>query len=168
MEGFTSDPTFGAIMIATTQKDGAVFALAGSSKPNMKDGKATGAEIVDTDTYGRPYKMTYGTHHKFASLVLEDGGLIPTTELNPYEGTEDKPNPNHGTMFASEVMIHYGYHNGWRGSLACQTIRPGSTIGYDKEGFKGYPDYIDFMNYAIPNNKRTDGAFIGYYYLERL
>ena len=162
VEGFTSDPTFGAIMIATTQKDGAVFALAGSTKPNIDPdtGKPKGGTIVDTDTYGRPYEMTYGAHNDFLALVLEGGKAITTIDENPNQNNQ---------KFATEIMIHYGYTNTNRGSLGCQTIRPGSAYGYkDKVHFTGYDDYIDFMNSVIPNNQRTEGAFVGYYYLERL
>ncbi len=170
MEGFTSDPTFGALMIATTQKHGAVFASAGSTKPNIdpKTGKPTGAEIVDTDTFGRAYEMTYGTHNGKPALVLEGGGKIRTTVKNPNPGTKNDPNPNYDTMYASEIMIHYGYHNAWRGSLGCQTIRPGSAIPYDRKGFAEYTNYSNFMDSVLSNMKRTDGVFIGYYYLERL
>ncbi len=162
VEGFTSDPTFGAIMIATTQKDGAVFALAGSSKPNVdqETGQPKGGRIVDTDTFGRPYEMTYGTHNGFPALVLEGGKAIQTIDENPNQNYQN---------FATEIMIHYGYTNTNRGSLGCQTIRPGSVYGYkDKLNYTGYNDYIDFMKSVIPNNQRKEGTFVGYYYLERL
>lgn len=160
VEGFTSDSTFGALMLGTTLEDGVMWAGAGSTLPNEPDNSAV---IVDTDTFGRPYEMSYVLHNGVPAIALEKDGNIPTVKPNGNEG------PNKGKMQANGIRIHYGWRNKSRGSLGCQTIRPGSDLGYKeaKDKMKHYRKYKNFIDVMIPEEKRLVGRFIGYYYLER-
>ena len=121
------------------------------------------AVIVDTDTFGRPYEMSYILHNNVPAMTLEKDGRIPVIGVNQNEG------PNKGKTFATGIRIHYGWRNKSRGSLGCQTIRPGSDLGYKeaKDKMKHYRKYKNFIDVMIPEEKRLVGRFIGYYYLER-
>lgn len=160
IEGFTSDPIFGALMLGITLEDGVIVAGGGSTLPNYPDKSAV---IVDTDTFGRPYEMSYILHNNVPAMTLEKDGRIPLVDANQNEGL------NKGKMYATGIRIHYGWHNRWRGSLGCQTIQPGSNKGFKKpqDKIKNYGKYMNFIDYMVPEDKRQEYRFIGYYYLER-
>ncbi len=161
---FTDDP-FGALMIATT-KQGAIGAWQGSSLPN-KSAYATIAE-----TTGEPLIMTK-MHHKGDPTLYAAVGVnmtadllwkTPTEGLNPYPGKLDDQgkvipgtaNPNYNTPFATGIEIHSGDSNTNRGSMGCQTVKPGLNGA----------NWNEFSN-AMKLDSLKDGAFIGYYYLVR-
>lgn len=159
----TSDP-FGALMIATS-KQGAIGAWQASSFSNDPASYATISETSD------PLIMTKIKHKGiYDAISLNRGGKVPTTEPNPFEGDktngevlEKNKNPNYQTMFATEVEIHCGWTNTWRGSRGCQTLKPGG----DDRGTGTSSLWQEFSK-TMNLSKLSNGDFIGYYYLIRL
>ena len=161
---FIDDP-FGALMIATT-KQGAIGAWQASSLPNS----SKYAEIAATT--GDPLIMTKMYHKGDPDLYASIGinmtaDLLcktPTEGLNPYPGKLDDQgkvipgtaNPNYNTPFATGIEIHSGDTNTNRGSMGCQTVKPGLNGA----------NWNEFSN-AMRLDTLKDGAFIGYYYLIR-
>lgn len=71
--------------------------------------------------YARIAEGSYGwqlipNHAKYGRCILVNGGAaVPT--LNP--------NPNHNRAYvATEIFIHTGDANSWRGSRGCLTVQP--------------------------------------------
>jgi hypothetical protein len=74
------------------------------------------------------YHAGFTLHEKFGlCLMLNDGGQVPTINANVNQG---------GRCYATEVFIHKGDSETWRGSMACFTIPPRC--------------YSDFMSHFAP------------------
>ena len=66
--------------------------------------------IPDHDKYGR-------------CLLINNGGIVRT--LNP--------NSNHNSEYmATQIFVHDGYSETWRGSKGCITVPPSSELGFFK------------------------------------
>lgn len=79
--------------------------------------------------YARIAEGSYGwqlipNHAKYGRCILVNGGAaVPT--LNP--------NPNHSRAYiATEIFIHHGDTNTWRGSRGCPTVSPVGEAAFFK------------------------------------
>jgi len=91
--------------------------IRGSTFPNPY--KPKNPEIKLDKAYGciqtGEYRFEMYPYKGHPALLLNKGGKIPTINANPNQ------NGNH---YATEIFIHKGWNEFWRGSAACLTIHP--------------------------------------------
>jgi len=105
-----------------------------------------------TDAYGwiacGTYKFTTVKNIKFGKwLILENGGIVQSRN----------PNPNHsGRHILTQVGLHKGWSDTWRGSAGCITIPPKTYNNFFQHFAIGETGELSIVNfYAAKRNCKS-------------
>lgn len=100
-----------------------VYECNASTNPNpyQPQSKVKWSEVYAQICCGKYSFEGYENPKHGFSLLVNSGSRVPTTN----------PNKNHSmSNYATEILVHKGYSDTWRGSKACITIKPEKSKEY--------------------------------------